>query len=142
MFDTALLVSWLAGLPAWGIVLFAIAFVDFATGALLAWNEGTFSWERAPGFLKTWVIFLGAWLAAEVMAIIPGAVRLEIPTYFDTLADVAPKAVFVAIVVSKYAVSVVDNIQAILKLRRENAARAEWDAALLERINDHDDIKG
>ena len=118
MFDVTLLVSWLAGLPAWGIVLFAVALIDFFTGALLAWNNGTFSWEEAPGFLKTWVIFMGAWLAAEVIAIIPGAVHLEIPGYFETLADVAPKTVFVAIVVSKYAVSVTNNIRAILELRQ------------------------
>jgi len=127
------------GLPPVAIAFFVVLLLDFGTGAMRAWQNGTFTWEEAPRFLKDGVVYFWVWITCEILAIMPGVLNVEIPGWADALADYSPKIILGAIVVGKYIVSIGKNIQAILQLREDKAAMAEWDAALLlERMKDHD----
>ena len=124
MINLSLLQAWFAGLLPFVLGFFVLMLLDFITGALLAWYDGRFSWEIAPRFLETGVLYLWAWLTAEALAFLPTLLAIEIPSYGDALAEVAPKAVYAAIVVGKYVASMVTNIKQILKARNS----PPWDA--------------
>ena len=131
VFDVELLIAWLMGLPPVAIAFFVVMLLDFGTGAMRAWQDGTFSWEEAPRFLKDGVVYFWVWITCEVLAIMPGVLSVEIPGWADALADYSPKIILGAIVVGKYVASIAKNIQAILAIREQQAAMAEWDAAVL-----------
>ncbi len=114
MFDLVVLHDWLITLPPLALVLLAVALMDLASGAYLAWVKGYFSFEELPRFLQTLGGYALAWIFAEILAIIPAALHAEITGWGDALADVAPKAVFAAIVVGKYLGSIVSNIQLLM----------------------------
>lgn len=129
MFDIALLQSWAVGLLPFALGFLVLMVADFITGALLAWYVGDFDWEEAPRFLQTGVIYLWAWLVAEMLAVLPGVLQVEIPDYGAAIANIAPKFVYAAIVVGKYIASIVNNVNLILEVRN---AIAESDDAPVE----------
>ena len=142
-FDVVLLSAWAMGLLPVAVAFFVVMLLDFGTGAMRAWHDGTFSWEEAPHFFQTGIVYLWVWLTCEVLAIMPGVLSVEIPGWGDALADYAPKIILGAIVVGKYVASIGKNIQAILAIREEQAAEAEWDAAeLLNRMMRDDEPRG
>ena len=142
VFDVGLLKLWAMGLPPVAIAFFVVMLLDFGTGAMRAWQNGTFTWEEAPRFLKDGVVYFWVWITCEILAIMPGVLNVEIPGWADALADYSPKIILGAIVVGKYIVSIGKNIQAILAIREDKAAMAEWDAILDDRTNNHDDVRG
>lgn len=119
MIDVQLLTTWAAGLLPFILGFLVLMVLDFATGALLAWYQGYFNWESAPRFLQTGVLYLWAWLTAEALAFMPTLLNIEIPSYGDALAEVAPKTIFAAIGVGKYVASMVGNIKRIVEIRSE-----------------------
>ena len=131
VFDVALFTTWAMGLLPVAIAFFVVMLLDFGTGAMRAWNDGSFSWEEAPLFFRTGVVYLWVWLTCEILAIMPGVLSVEIPGWANALADYSPKIILGAIVVGKYVASIAKNIQAILAIREQQAAMAEWDAAVL-----------
>jgi hypothetical protein len=142
-FDVTLLVSWAMGLLPVAVAFFVVMLLDFGTGAMRAWQAGSFSWEEAPLFFRTGLVYLWVWLTCEILAIMPGVLSVEIPGWGDALAQYAPKIILGTIVVGKYVASIGKNIQEILKTRDELAARAEFDAAVLfDRMTGYDEPQG
>jgi hypothetical protein len=121
MFDIELLSNWFVGLLAWVLALLVLMILDSASGALRAWKVGYFNWEWVPKFLKTGVVFLWAWLTAEILAVMPGVLGVEIPNYADALADWGPKVVY-GLVASKYVASIVTHFKFIQTLNLESPA--------------------
>jgi len=120
--DVTLLEPWFVALLPWLAVFAVVMLLDFMGGAVLAWYNGVFSWETAPRFFQTGLLYLWAWLTAEILGFLPLLLGVEIAGWGDALADYGPEAVFVAIVVGKYVASIVGNIKQIQELRALIAA--------------------
>jgi hypothetical protein len=119
MIDFSALQTWAVGLLPFALGFFILMILDFATGALCAWYDHRFSWEEAPRFLQVGILYLWAWLTAEALAFLPVLLHVEIPTYGQAIADVAPKAILASIAVGKYVSSMVNNIKLIISIRNE-----------------------
>lgn len=118
--DLVLLQSWFRGLLPFMGVFVLLMLMDFISGVVYAWYDKYFQWEMAPKFLKTGAVWLMTWLFAEILAFVPVLLKIEIPNYADSILDVAPKAVYAAIVCGKYVGSIVTNIKAALELKNDD----------------------
>jgi hypothetical protein len=99
------------------LIFFAMAAVlNAGAGALVAWKNKVFDLECLPLFLQAAVLYLFAWLTTEVLFFAPTLLGLEetagIIEFFGAL---APKAVYVTILVGKYGTSIYRNVKEILE---------------------------
>mgnify|MGYP001185005250 CR=1 FL=1 len=131
MIDIQLLSVWFMGLLPFALALVVLMVLDAVTGALYGWKHGFFYWEWLPNFLKTGVLFFWAWLTAELLAIMPLALGVEIQGYGEALVDWGPKAVL-ALVAGKYIASIVEHFKRIEKLKPEELEEPEPELAPVE----------
>jgi hypothetical protein len=110
--DVTVLATWFNGLLTPLIFIVTLALVDFIGGALTALFAGMFKLEKVGDFAKTLVIWLFAWIAAELLGFLPGFLGVEIQGYKELIAQNAGGAML-GFIVLKYAASILGHIASI-----------------------------
>jgi len=110
-------VGFLMGLVPFLGAFVAIVLLDLIAAVARAVMKKSFIWEFFPEFLLTAANYLMAWLLAEALAVLLIGFGIEISGYNELMADVAPKAVY-AIVMLKYAASLVEHIRKALEIKK------------------------
>jgi hypothetical protein len=105
---------WYWGLIPWLIFFALAAILNAAAGALVAWQNGVFDWEQFPRFLQGAVLYLFAWLTAEILFFAPTLLGLD-PGLGEFFGSLAPKAVYATILIGKYGTSIVKHVKSILE---------------------------
>jgi len=113
MMNFDVFVSFLMTLPQFLLMLLVLVLLDLALGVVRAVMEYEFDWEELPKFLLVCASYLLAWIAAEVLAMLPAIFGIDVAGYGEAIADVTPKLVY-ALIVLKYVASVVKHIRYFL----------------------------
>ena len=113
MMNFDVFVSYLMTLPQFLLMLLVLVLLDLALGVVRAVMEYEFDWEELPKFLLVCASYLLAWIAAEVLAMLPAIFGIDVAGYGEAIADVTPKLVY-ALIVLKYVASVVKHIRYFL----------------------------
>jgi len=103
-------------------VLVLVAFLDLVGGVVVALRSGSFQWEKLPEFLKSFVMYLYAWLTAEAIWFVLGSIGVDLEGLWGLFEDYSGSAVFAGVLI-KYGSSIVGHLQVILGRSSQTLAK-------------------
>lgn len=107
------LTAWLGRLLPMVIVFVLVMLLDLLGGVIVALRGRTFKVEKLPEFLQVGLLYLWAWLSAEILALLPALFALQVDGWAEMVAEYAPDVVYGYILVAKYGASIIGHISAI-----------------------------
>lgn len=100
---------WANALLIKSVWIIVAVFFDLALGTAIAVNDGEFKWEELPRFLKGFVLFYLAFLAAQVFEFLPELLTDSPPGYTELVANFTGPVIY-GLVLAKYLASIGGHI--------------------------------